>query len=182
MNQIAGKCDCKEILIPNTFDGSPERPLLGLRKSIFWAYRQKTLFRDGGHSGNDPQLVPNFHSSFFRYVSGTILESVRTCVFKSNSSNLDRAPRMRDFVLLNSWDSFLVTLSAISSETCAIYSSLILGMDVFRDWPFLGCSSCVSLVMAANFCLFLNVAIFWREKATQLWRLNYLYLLIKLRL
>ena len=67
---------------------------------------------------------------------------------------------MRDYVLLNSWDSFLVTLTSISSETCVIYSSLILVTDVFRDWPFLGCSSCVSLVTAANFHLFLNVAIF----------------------
>ena len=58
---------------------------------------------------------------------------------------------MRDSVLLNSWDSFLLTLPSISSETCAIYSSLILGTDVFRDWPFLGFSSCVSLVTAANF-------------------------------
>ena len=34
----------------------------------------------------------------------------------------------------------------MSSKTCVICSSLILGTDVFRDWPFLGCSSCVSLV------------------------------------
>ena len=93
-------------------------------------------------------------------------------LFKRNSSNLDRAPKMRDSVLLYSWESFLVTLPSISSETCVIYSSLILGTDVFRDRPFLGCSSCRSLVTAANFRLFLNVAIFWRENATQLWRLN----------
>ena len=67
---------------------------------------------------------------------------------------------MRDSVLLYSWNSFLVTLLSISSETCVINSSLILGTDVFRDGPFLGCSSCVSLVTAANFRLFLNVAIF----------------------
>ena len=53
-----------------------------------------------------------------------------------------------------------MTLPSISSETCVIYSALILGTDVFREWPFLGCSSCVSLVTAANFRLFLNVAIF----------------------
>ena len=76
------------------------------------------------------------------------------------SSNIDRAPEMRDSVLLNSWESFLLTLPSISSKTCVVYSSLILGTDVFRDWPFLGCSSCVSLVTAANFRLFLNVAIF----------------------
>ena len=71
---------------------------------------------------------------------------------------------MRDSVLLNSWNSFSVTLLSNSSETCVIYSSLILGTDVFRDWPFLGCSSRVSLVTAANFRLFLNVAIFLKRK------------------
>ena len=71
---------------------------------------------------------------------------------------------MRDSVRLNSWDSFLVTLPSICSKTCVIYSSLILGTDVFRDWPFLGFSSCVSLVTAANFRLFLNVAIFLKGK------------------
>ena len=71
---------------------------------------------------------------------------------------------MRNSVLLNSWDSFSVTLPSISSKTCVIYSLLILGTDVFRHWPFLGCYSCVSPVTAANFCLFLNVAIFLKGK------------------
>ena len=86
------------------------------------------------------------------------------CWFERNSSKLDRASDMRDSIRLNSWDSFLVILPSISSETCVIYSSLILGTDVFRDWPFLGFSSCVSLVTAANFRLFLNVAIFLNGK------------------
>ena len=97
---------------------------------------------------------------FPRNVPGTVPECVRICGFKRNSSSSDRAPKMRDSVLMNSWDSFLVTLPSISSETCVIYSSLILGTDVFLDWPFLGCSSCVSLVTAANFRLYLNAAIF----------------------
>ena len=71
---------------------------------------------------------------------------------------------MRDPSLLNCWDTFLVTLPSVYSETCVIYSSLILGTDVFRDWPFLGFSSCISLVTAANFRLFLNVAIFLERK------------------
>ena len=96
--------------------------------------------------------------------SGTFPECIRICGFKRNSSNSDRAPKMRDSVLPNSWDSFLVTLPSISSETCVIYSSLILGTDVFRDWPFLGGSPCVSLVTAANFRLFLNIAIFLKGK------------------
>ena len=49
-------------------------------------------------------------------------------------------------------------------KNCVIYSPLTLGTDVFCDWPFLGCSSCVSLVTAAKFCLFLNVAIILKEK------------------
>ena len=83
--------------------------------------------------------------------NGSVPENVPICGFNRNSSNLERAPKMRDAVLLNFWDSFLVTLPSISSETCVIYSSLILETDVYRDWPFLGCSSCVSLVTAANF-------------------------------
>ena len=93
-----------------------------------------------------------------------VSECVVICGFKRNSSKLDRAPKMRDSALLNSWGSFSVTLLSISSETYVIYSSLILGTDVFRDWPFLGFSSCVSLVTAANFRLFLNVAIFLKGK------------------
>ena len=117
-------------------------------------------------------FVPWFSTFVFRNVPGTVPECVCNCWFKRNSSNLDRAHKMRDSDLLNSWESFSLTLPSISSESCVIYSSLILGTDVFRDWPFLRVSSCVSLVTAANFRLFLNIAIFWREKATQLWRLN----------
>ena len=89
---------------------------------------------------------------------------------------------MRDSVQLSSWDSFLLTLPSISSETCLIYSSLILGTDVFRDWTFLGCSSCVSLVTAANFRLFLNVAIFEGKMLRSYEDWIILYLLINLRL
>ena len=100
----------------------------------------------------------------FRNVPVTLPERVRVCRFKRNSSNLDRAPKMRDSVLPNPWDSFLVTLLSISLENCVIYSSLIPGMDVFRDWPFLGLPSCISLLTAANFRLFLNVSIFLEGK------------------
>ena len=109
-------------------------------------------------------FVPWFSMFVFRNVPGTVSECVRICRFKRNSSNLDRASKMRDSALLNSWDSFLLTLPSISSETCLIYSSLILRTDVFRDWPLLEFSSCVSLVTAANFRLFLNVAIFLKGK------------------
>ena len=127
-------------------------------------------------------FVPWFSRFVFRNVPGTVSECVRICWFKRNSSNLDRAPNMRDSVRLNSWDSFLVTLPSISSETSVIYSSLILGTDVFRDWPFLGCSSCVSLVTAANFRLFLNVFIFEGKMLRSYEDWISFHLLIKLRL
>ena len=107
-----------------------------------------------------------FSKSLFQDVPGTVPESDRTSGFKRNSSDLGRAPRMRDSVLLNSWDSFLVTLPLISSETSVIYSSVIPGTDLFLYWLFLGCY-CVSLEMSANFRLFPNVAISWGKTIRQ---------------
>ena len=91
-------------------------------------------------------FVPWFSTFVFQNVPGTVPECVRVCWFKRNSFNLDRAPKMRESVRLNSWDSFLVTLLSISSVTCVIHSSLILGMVVFQ-WlavprVFLLCFSC----------------------------------------
>ena len=127
-------------------------------------------------------FIPWFPTFVFRNVPGTGSECVRICWFKRNSSNLDRAPKMRESVLLNSWHNFLLTLPSISSESCVIYSSLILGTDVFRGWPFLGFSSCISLVTAANFRLFLNVAIFLEGKCYAVMKTELvLYLLINLR-
>ena len=122
-----------------------------------------------------------FYASEFRDVSGTVPEFVRTCGFKRNSSSLDRAAKMRDSVLMNSRDSFLATMPSVSSETRDMYSSFILGKDVFGDWPLLGCSFCVSLTTAANFLFFLNVAIFWTESNQHQKRLNYFFLLFNLK-
>ena len=72
----------------------------------------------------------------------------------------------------------LRSIPSISSETCVKFSWLILGINVFRDWWILRCSSCVSLATAANFHLFLNVAIFWRENVQQYWRLTYLFIFV----
>ena len=58
---------------------------------------------------------------------------------------------------------FLVTLPPISSETWVMYSSAIPGLSVFGDWLFL-VNFGVCLETAANFLLFLNVAIILREK------------------
>ena len=109
-------------------------------------------------------FVIRYSTFVYRNVPGTVLECVRICGFKRNSSNLDRAHKMRDSVLLNPWESFLLTLLSVSSVTCVIYSSLILRTDVYRDWPFLRCSPCASLITAANFRLFLNVANFLKGK------------------
>ena len=124
-----------------------------------------------------PSFVPWFSTFVFWNVPGTVPECVRICGFKRNSPNLDRAPKKRDSVLLNSWYSFLVTLPSISSETCVIYLSLILGTDVFRDWTFLGCSSCVSVVTAANFRLLLNVAIFFKAKCFAIMKTELIFFL-----
>ena len=158
---------------------SCEEPRLGLNQLNDVTDRRRVPLQDEDHPGNDPHLVP----AFSRLCFGTLPErfrSVSVPVGSKKSSFLNRAPKIRDFVLLKFRDSFLVTLPSISSETCVMYSSLILGKDVFRDWPLLGCSSCVFLATAAKFRLFPNVAIFWREKVTQSWRLNS-FLLITLR-
>ena len=91
-------------------------------------------------------------------------ERVLICRLNRNSSKLDRASENRDSVPLKSWDSFLRALSSNLSETNVINSPLILRTDVFRDWPFLGCSICVFLVTAANFRLCLIVAILLEGK------------------
>ena len=134
------------------------RHSFGPKFCVVWP--QKLPASGWGSLSESSWFDPWFSTFVFRSVHGTVLEGVCICWFERNSSNSVRAPKMRDSVLLNSWDSFLVTLPSISSESCVIDSSLILGTDVFRDWPLLGCSSCVSLVTAANFRLFLNDVIF----------------------
>ena len=103
-----------------------------------------------------------FSTSVFRNVPGVIPEDVRFYGFKRNFSNLESAPKMRDSVLLNFWDSFIVTLPPISSETCAVWYSVIPRAAKFCDWLFLG-YSCVPLAIAANSLLFHSVAINLKE-------------------
>ena len=47
-----------------------------------------------------------FSESSFLDVPGTATEQVRTCGFRRNSSSLDKAPKIRDSVRLNSFESF----------------------------------------------------------------------------
>ena len=165
---------------------SPVTPVTMSRQYFgpkFWVVWPRKLPASGwGFFWESSSFVPWFSTFVFRNVPGTVPECVVICWFKRNSSNLDRAPKMRDSVRLNSWDSFLLTLPSVSSETCLIYSSLILGMDVFRDWPFLGWSFCVYLVTAANFRLFLNGAIFEVVLLRSYGDWISFYLLINLRL
>ena len=141
-----------------------EEPHLGLNQLNDGTDRRRVPLQDEDHPGNDPHLVPGFP----HLCSGMFPERFRSASVsvgsREFSSNVDRAPKMRDSVLLNSWDSFLVTLPSISSESWVICSWLILGSDVFRVWPFQGCSFCVSPATAANYRLFLNVAIFLKGK------------------
>ena len=113
-----------------------------------------------------------FSESLFLDVPGTATEQVRTCGFRRKSLSLDKAPKIRDSVRLNSFESFLVTLPSISSETWEMYSCASSGSSVFCDWLFLVFSR-VFLETAAKILLIVRVAMILRAKSCQLWRLNW---------
>ena len=50
-----------------------------------------------------------FSELLFPDVTGTATERVRTCGFRRNLSSFDSAPKIRDSLLSNSFESFLVT-------------------------------------------------------------------------
>ena len=82
-----------------------EAPGLGLSQLNDGTDRRRFPLQDDNHPGTDPHLVPVFP----RLCSGMFLERpkcVRICGFKRNASDLDRAPKMGDSVLMNSWDGF----------------------------------------------------------------------------
>ena len=124
-----------------------------------------------GSFGERSPFGSRFPESMFPDVPETATEQVRTCGFRRKSSSLDKAPKIRDSARLNSFESFLVTLTSISSETWEIYSWGISGSSVSSDWLFLVFSG-LSLETTANFRLILKVAMVLREKICQLWRLN----------
>ena len=117
-----------------------------------------------------------FSESLFLDVPGTATEQVRTCGFRRNSWSLDRAPKIRDSVQLSSFESFLVILPSIFSETWEVYCWANSGSSVFCDRLFVVFSG-VSLETAANFFLFLNVTMILREKLYQQWKLNWSFIL-----
>ena len=132
---------------------------------------KRPSLRDRDRLVNDPHWAPGF----LNCCSWIFREQVRTCGFRRNSLSLDRAPKIRDSVLLKSLENFLVTLPSISSETWEMYSWAIAGSSVFCDWLFLVFSG-VSIETAAIFLLFLKVAMTLKEKFCQQWRLNWSFL------
>ena len=104
-----------------------------------------------------------FPESLFLDVPGTATEQVRTCGFRRNSSGLDRAPKIRDSVRLNSFEILLVTLPSISSETWEMYSWVDSKSSVLCALLFLVLSG-ISLETASSFFLFPNVAVRLRKK------------------
>ena len=82
---------------------------------------KRISLRDRDRLRNDPQWVPGFLSCC-SWMFPERLRNIRTCGFRRNSSSFDRAPKIRDSDLLNSFESFLVIFPSISSETWEMYS------------------------------------------------------------
>ena len=132
--------------------------------------RKISYFRIGIIWGAVPMIFPVFWISF----SGRSMNSYGTSPnlwVPKKSSGFDKAPKIRDSVLLNSFESFSVTLPSISSETWEIESWVNSGSSTFCPLLLL-LPSGVSLETAANFLLFLNVAILLEGKSCQWLRLN----------
>ena len=113
-----------------------------------------------------------FSELLFLNVPGTVTEQGRTCGFKRKSSSLDKTPKMRHSVLLNFFESFLVTLPSIFSETWEINSWASSGSSVFCDRLFPVLSG-VSFDTAPNFLSFFLVAMILRKKFCQQRRMNW---------
>ena len=138
---------------------------------------EENLTSGQGSSEERFQVISRFSELLILDVPGTATEQVRTCGFRRNSSSFDSAPKIRDSVLLNSFQSFLVILPPISSETWEMWSWVASGSSVFCTLLFLVLSG-VSMETAASFLLFRKVAMRLRVKFYQRWRLNlcfYLY-------
>ena len=85
---------------------------------VRWSKWWEEYLTSGQESSEERSpVVSRFSELLFLDVPGRATEQVRTCGFRRNSSSFDKAPKIRDSVLLNSFESFLVTLPSISSET-----------------------------------------------------------------
>ena len=85
--------------------------------------------------------------------------------FGKKSSSLDRASKTLHSVPLNSWDSFFVTLSSISTDIWVMESSWFPRDFVFQAWLFLERAPWSFRLLAAIFHLFLRNAIFEKKSA-----------------
>ena len=65
-----------------------------------------------GSSEERSPVVSRFSELLFLDVPGTATEQVRSCGFGRNSSSFDKAPKIRDSVLLNSFESSCRSTSA----------------------------------------------------------------------
>ena len=103
-------------------------------------------------------------------------ENVPTSGFKRKFSNVDRAPKVRESVLLSSWGSFLINLPSISAEIYVMYPSIFPGTDVSCHWLFFEWS-CVFLETSINLHLFLSVAILLKAKSSTVVKTEVLFYL-----
>ena len=140
-------------------------------------WQAENLALGQGPSREQYPVGSRFSELLFLYVPGTATEQVRTCGFRRKTSSLDKALEIHQSVQLNSREVFSRTISSISWEIWVIYSSTIPVLSVFCDWLFLVFSG-VNRGTAANFLLFLNVAITLREKLCKLWKLNWFFTLL----
>ena len=101
---------CKETEPSSRYHAMCEEYRLGLNRMSDGTDRRRIPLQDEDHSGHDPHLLPGFLclcSGMFPKRFPTV--SVPACS-RENSSSLHKAPKIRDSVLLNSWENFLVTL------------------------------------------------------------------------
>ena len=126
---------------------------------------EKTIpLRDRDRPRNDPQLGSRFSELMLLDVPGTATEQVRTCGFRRNSSSFDSAPKIRDSVLLNSFESFF------SYSLFDLFRNL---RDIVLSQFRVNCVLCstvpvlsgVSLETAASFFFFLRVAMLLSENS-----------------
>ena len=112
------------------------------KRSLLGFIPVKTDFRrlplqEEDHSRNNHQLVPDF----LRPCSGIFPERFRRLsvyvVSRKICSIQTELPRCGTLSCWIPRTVFFVNLPSIPSETCVMYSSVIPGTDVFRDWPFI---------------------------------------------
>ena len=117
-------------------------PCLGLSQLSCGTDRLRVPLQVEDHSGNDPQLVPgSLYPCFWmfpeRFRSASVSVGSREARLFSTEHQKCGS--------LSCWSpgSVVKWLPSISSETCVIFSSLVVGTDVFRDCPFLGYTSVI---------------------------------------